>query len=615
MGGPIVSGWAVGRQRRKPDEGGSWMGSARVSIAGILVGVGLAFGLLPGEAAAGSFHAYSCHTPGGGVAPADGWTSSSSGPDAVAVNDCGGTTTYALTAALDGQIPHAADVDYALWSFGVAPGLSIEAASLYRHEGTPGGVGANSGYVTAFYAPAFLYDAGDVFDDCQALLGCSQVGTNNGAFNPSNHEVVPAGHVSGASHLYMSADCGGAPGAACPTYAGYAAEADLYAADLTLNDSSNPTASNVGGPLVGGGTLSGTQDIVFNAADAGSGVYSASMIVDGTSVSSEVLDANGGRCQKVGQSPDGLRDFLYQVPCKTAVTGDANLDTTKLTDGSHSLRVVIDDAAGNTATVWSGTIATHNAVAPISAQGGGLTGAKPPSPAGATGPTGAAGAGAGGGHPANGSGACETATITAGFGGSPAIHVGLGRSATLAGSLECGGTGVGNAVIGLSITPVGGGYGSKSAEVRTAADGTFSYTLGAGPSRAIKLTYRAFSDDASPSASGAAEMLVKPSISLTVLPSRTRNGKTITYRGRVFGGYIPRDGLILNVEYRDGSRWRAFDQTRARGTRGAFVYRYMFKRTTIPIIYRFRVAIPGAGVTGYPYESTASRMRAVRVDP
>ncbi len=171
-------------------------------------------------------------------------------------------------------------------------------------------MGANSGYVTAFYAPAFLYDAGDVFDDCQALLGCSQVGTNNGAFNPSNHEVVPAGHINGASHLYMSADCGGAPGAVCPTYPGYAAEADLYAADMTLNDNSSPTASNVSGPLVGGGTLSGTSDIVFNAADVGSGVYSASMIVDGTSVSSEVLDRERrplpeGRA--VGRRSAGLR--------------------------------------------------------------------------------------------------------------------------------------------------------------------------------------------------------------------------------------------------------------------------------------------------------------------
>jgi hypothetical protein len=573
-----------------------------------LVGIALGMCLAVGQASAGSFHAYSCHTPNGTVAPTDGWAGSASGPDADDINDCAGTTTYALTAGLDGQIPHAADVDYALWSFSVDPGLTIAAGSLYRHEGTPGGVGTNSGYVTAFYAPAFLYDAGDVFDDCQALLGCSQVGS--AGVSPSNREVIPAGHISGASHLYMSADCGGAPGAVCPTYPGFAAEADLYMADLTLSDTSNPTASNVGGPLVGGGTLTGTQDIVFSAADVGSGVYSASVIVDGTTVSSGVLDPNGGHCQTVGQSSDGLRDFLYQVPCKTALTGDVSLDTSKLTDGSHALRVVIDDASGNTTTVYSGTITTHNAVAPVSPQGGGLTGAKPE---GATGPTGPSGPTTG--AVGNGSGACEAATLIGHFGASTAIHVGLKAGATLTGSLTCAGQPVGGAVVGLSITPVGGNFGSTSASVETAADGTFGYKFAPGPSRVIKLTYKAFASDAGPSASATAELLVKPSISLTVLPTHTRNGKTITYRGRVYGGYVPRDGLTLNIEYRDGSRWRAFDQTRARGTSGAFVYRYTFKRTTQPIIYTFRVAIPGAGVTGYPYEAAASRSRSVRVDP
>lgn len=583
----------------------SWQRGGRVAV---LVGIGLVIGGFPGQAGAGAFHAYSCHTPSGAVAPTDGWTGSSSGPDAVDLNDCGGSTTFALTAALDGQVPHAVGADYALWSFSVAGGLTIQAASVYRHEGTPGGVGASSGYVTALYAPNFLYDVGDVFDDCQALLGCSQVGTNDGGFSASNHEAVPAGHISGASHLYMSADCGGAVGATCPTYPGYAAEADLYEADVTLDDETNPTATNVGGPLVGGGTLSGNDDVVFDAADVGSGVYSATVIVDGTPVSNGVLDPNGGRCKTVGQATDGLRDFVYQVPCKTAVRGDVNLDTRTLTDGSHSVRVVIDDAAGNTTTVYSGTITTHNGVAPVSAQGGGLTGATP-SQAGAT------GAGGGTGHVPNGTGGCGSASLTAAFGGSRAVHLALGRGATLRGALTCAGRGVGNALVDLSVTPEGGGFGSTSKQVRTAADGTFSYAFAAGPSRAIGLTYRAFADDSVPSATASADLLVKPSISLTVLPAYTHNGHTITYRGRVFGGYIPRSGLALNVEYRDGNRWREFDRTRARGNDGAFVYRYTFRRTTIPIIYKFRVAIPGAGVAGYPYEAAASRSRSVRVDP
>jgi hypothetical protein len=590
-----------------------------VRAVALAVGLaGLSLGLIPGVAAAGSYHVYSCHTPVGGVAPTDGWAGSASGLDADAIDDCAGTTTYALTAALNGQIAHAANTDYAVWTFTAAPGLTIEAASLYRYEGTPGGAGANASYVTALDAPNLEFDAGDVFDDCVASLGCTTVGTNDGGLSQVNHEDVPAGNIDGASHLYVSAACGGTAGATCPAYPGYAAEADLYAADMTMYDDTDPSVSNVGGPLVGGGTLSGSEDITFDAADTGSGVYSATIVVDGTPVTTGVIDGNGGRCQTVGQSTDGLRDFLYQVPCKTALSADVALDTTKLTDGSHTVRVEVDDAAGNTATVWSGTITTHNAEAPISAQGGGLTGATPPTGAtGATGPTGLAGATGplGGLDAANGTGACENATLSADFGSSTAIHVGLDKGATLTGALTCAGQGVAGATIDLSITPEGGRYGSTSAEVVTAGDGTFSYAFGAGPSRTITLTYRAFADDPAPAASATAVLLVKPAISLTVLPTHTRNGHTITYRGRVYGGYIPAKGLPLNIEYLDGKRWRAYDQTRARGKSGTFVYRYTFKRTTIPIIYTFRVAIPGDGVTGYPYEAAASRSRSVRVDP
>jgi hypothetical protein len=151
--------------------------------------------------------------------------------------------------------------------------------------------------------------------------------------------------------------------------------------------------------------------------------------------------------------------------------------------------------------------------------------------------------------------------------------------------------------------------------VRTGDDGRFAFTVPPGPSRELSLTYRALADAAAPAASAAVRLEVTPSIGLSIRPVRVRNGQTIVYRGRVFGGYIPSAGLPLNVEYRDGRRWRTFDQTRAGARDGRFVYRYTFRRTTIPIIYSFRVAIPGTGVRGYPYASTGSRPRSVRVDP
>ena len=129
------------------------------------------------------------------------------------------------------------------------------------------------------------------------------------------------------------------------------------------------------------------------------------------------------------------------------------------------------------------------------------------------------------------------------------------------------------------------------------------------------VSYRAFTDDAAPSASASASVLVTPAISLRITPQHTFNGHTITFSGRVAGGYEPPGGLALELEYREGSRWMIYDVVRARPGDGRFSYRYTFRRTTQSITYTFRVAIPSSGVSGYPYQPTSSPARSVHVDP
>ena len=63
------------------------------------------------------------------------------------------------------------------------------------------------------------------------------------------------------------------------------------------------------------------------------------------------------------------------------------------------------------------------------------------------------------------------------------------------------------------------------------------------------------------------------------------------------------------------SRWMIYDVVRTRPRDGRFTYRYTFERTTQSITYSFRVAIPASGVSGYPYQPTASPARSVHVDP
>ena len=96
---------------------------------------------------------------------------------------------------------------------------------------------------------------------------------------------------------------------------GYAAAIYLYAADLTLEQTAPPTASDVSGELASASVLSGTSDVVFSASDPGSGVYEALVSVDGQVVQRTVLDEDGGRCRTVGDATDGLPAFLYLQPC------------------------------------------------------------------------------------------------------------------------------------------------------------------------------------------------------------------------------------------------------------------------------------------------------------
>jgi len=227
--------------------------------------------------------------------------------------------------------------------------------------------------------------------------------------------------------------------------------------------------------------------------------------------------------------------------------------------------------------------------------------------------------GAGGASPtgtraANGAGACRAATLTASVDGARTSTVRLGAAASVRGTLRCGSRAITGAQVDLAIGPPGGPIGRR-VHVRTGSAGAFAYVLAAGPSRRIAVSYRAFRGDATPAATAATTLRVRPLISLSITPARTSNGHTITFTGTVAGGHQPPGGVTLDVEYREGRRWMIYDTTRTRPADGAFAWRYTFRRTTQPITYWFRVAIPASGVSGYPFAATASAPRAVHVVP
>ena len=218
-----------------------------------------------------------------------------------------------------------------------------------------------------------------------------------------------------------------------------------------------------------------------------------------------------------------------------------------------------------------------------------------------------------GGHVANGRGACVAASVRAALDAGPSVP--FGQAVALHGTLRCGRTPIAGALVDLTLAAAGGEGAPAAAHVRTAADGSFSYLVGAGPSRQITVRYHPFRGAPAAVASATLNLQVRPSVSLTITPSRTSNGHTIAFTGAVSGGSEPSGGLTLDVEYLEGTSWKVYDTVLASPVSGRFTYRYTFRRTTESITYTFRVAIPPAGVSGYPFLPAASPARSVHVTP
>jgi hypothetical protein len=584
------------------------------AIGVLCVVLALGGALAAAVARAGTYEVAICHDPTTGLTTStDGMSFPTSGSSAEAgVYDGCGSVGY-LFATLDGTASYSV-IESAAWEFQAPSGTNIAAVQLWRAFYTA--ESASDPPPLDAFETISSSGAASVLAQCSQAAGCS-IGTGpSSEFSGAN--LIEYGGLAGVVSLEGTASCGvgescdAGGGAVCPELGGDPCMAGnhLYAMVVTLEDDTPPIAGDVSGTLVAPGVLAGVAQISFDATDTGSGLYAATMTVDGSAVASTQIEPNDGDCVPIdGLGPGGVRTgvlrFAWTVPCPLAGSGTIQLDTRALADGAHSVVVTVSDAAGNTATVWSGTIHTDNTPqgrstgAPVS---GSPPGTAPPAAAGTP-------------RVANGTGACGDARMRAAIDGAASVTIPLGRSVTLRGALDCGSAPIKDAIVELEIAPSTGSGPARHVHLHTAGDGSFAYIVSPGTSRRITLSYREFADDAAPSASASADVLVKPAIALSITPTHTTNGHTITFSGSVSGGDEPRGGLPLDLEYLEGSRWMIYDVVRARPGDGRFTYSYTFERTTESITYTFRVAIPPGGVAGYPYQPSASPARSVHVDP
>jgi hypothetical protein len=190
----------------------------------------------------------------------------------------------------------------------------------------------------------------------------------------------------------------------------------------------------------------------------------------------------------------------------------------------------------------------------------------------------------------------------------PAARVGFGKRVTIAGRLATSdGQAIANAHVQL-LTATGSEPEQLVETLTTDADGRFR-TSGTGVNtRSLRLAF-AGSLQALP-VQQTLEMRVPAATSSRVSRARVRNGKAVTFSGRVKGLPVPPNGKLVEIQVRFTDRWQTFRTTRSDAL-GRWSSRYRFQRTRGVQRYRFRVRLPKEA--GYPFETSVSRTLAVQV--
>jgi hypothetical protein len=530
------------------------------------------------SAYAGSWMEVSCVNPSQSAAPSEGWSSFAGGGGFGSNNGTGcgpGSPMYAILST-DAAVGVGSNetLQYTPPGGSKLIGGSVD-VSLYAD-----GFGQDASGTAVAYSPEFAYNGSNVFFQCAAGLTPCANGTNDfaGVLGlPSNR----------GGNLYLSAGCGGDAGQACAEGGSEGAWSlvRLWWANLLLANEATPSASGVGGTLLSP-NVAGTAELTLAAADPGGpGVYLVIVQIDGKTVYSGTPNSNGGKCAAVGTSGSALM-FDYSQPCRTSESVDLPINTTTIPNGQHTLKVLVQDAAGNSAVGYDGTISTKQ---PSNNSLGAL-----PGPGTTAGSSPAA--------VANGATASRTARLNLGV-KHRITRTYAHRALRATGRLL---DGQGHPIAGAALDVLQQVSGSPSLAVighaKTRANGTFAAAVPGGPNRTVEIAYRAFSTDASYAATAKIAEAVNAGVKLSVSPHRTDSEGTITLSGHVLGP-VPAQGVAVELLVHYRGRWEPFrvPQTDSRG-RFEVVYQFQGGIGHFP----FRASVLG-GQTGFPFAHGESR--------
>jgi hypothetical protein len=503
--------------------------------------------ILAATARANEYIFYSCKTPNGSAAPTDGWTATGGTNYGWAEDGCGSGGPLGAGMRGPSQLANTARIG---WGFdsGAAPIRGYTIARDGRIAG--GGWGVT---MLMFTANAMNNeDGGRRVDYCAAYQDCSSL---RGSITRD------ASTIPGDSHgWFFTMACGGYAGELCthsdssPDFG----ELHVRSAAFTLEDGEQPSVSGTGGSLTAEAASSGA--LTFLASDAISGIARATIEADGGEIVSIVPSANDGRCRSLGQA-GSIPDYLYRQPCPSRQQVELTLPRDALTNGEHTLRARVYDAAGNGATVFGPRR--------ILVTGSRLTG-------------------------------LSAASIS--IDGATSVVANYGKNIQLTGTLRAN---TGEPIAGARIESTFASSAATRARiartVHTDADGRFSVTTRASANR----TWTLFNADTGARLTG--KLKVRSRISLRAARKRVKALGKMHLTGRI-PSEPARHGASVAIKVKNGRTWRTVAVVRSSRT-GRFKFSYRFTRTSDASLLFRAVALKSSDLTVSPTPSRTLRIR------
>ena len=547
----------------------------------------------PSAADAGVYKVYSCKTPEGNIVPVDGWSLfQNGGASSAPYNTCnqGG----GLDGSLNGDFAQAPGVRLG-WRFTVPGEVEIDSFKLWRFFGTTSASEANAtpfAYVswpTSDFTP-------DARGECVASRGCTSAG--GGASILGEADVMTYDVGASVKDIYVLAGCGGSATCVDRNSSTPMARAIVKAFEARLRDSSAPVSSDVTGPLASNPVHTGQESLSYNASDTGAGVYRTVVELrreaasDWAPVDTQIVDRNGGDCADAVPSTPDPYEFVRRIPCKPQVGGSLALDTTKIPNGAHELRIALEDAAGNRSTLL-GPMAFN-----VSNAAGGASGVENL------------------GVPTNGVGASNSVRIVVDRSTRKARKLRFGQKLKLVATIrnEQGAPVRGATVDVLQrIKLAGARFTVARTPLKAGNRGKIRWTVPAGASRQIRLAYRANLLNSSYQSITDLPLEVSAATTLRRNKRSYSNGQTIRFTGKVRSKPIPKGGVLIDLQaYKRGAGWVTF-ATKRSSQRGRWAIRYKLVATTATVRYRFRARVRQD--SGYPYAAGKTKPMPVLVRP